>query len=52
MVNFVYYQRARYEEKCCSQDSTYQEYLLYMKDKSIFAPIARAYNSIKKLLMA
>ncbi len=39
-VNFIYFMRARTEERHLSHDPAYVEYALYMNRRSIFAPVA------------
>jgi len=39
-VNFIYFMRARTEERHLSHDPAYVEYALYMNRRSIFAPLA------------
>ena len=41
VVNFIYYMRARTEERHLSHDPDYVDYALYMNRASIFAPLAR-----------
>jgi protein-S-isoprenylcysteine O-methyltransferase Ste14 len=40
MLNFVYFQRARTEERHLSKDPVYVQYALVMNEKSIFSPLA------------
>lgn len=39
-VNFIYYMRARTEERHLSNDPAYVEYALFMNRRSIFVPVA------------
>lgn len=47
ILNFVYFQRARTEERHLSKDPVYVQYALAMNKKSIFSPLARILPFLK-----
>jgi len=47
VVNFIYYMRARTEERHLSHDPDYVNYALYMNRASIFAPLAAVLPFLK-----